>query len=114
MGFNCGCSTVISLAYYSSVAFAQFGNINGAFSITGILLLVDSEISGLVQFRLACFVVSSSSPQQNVIWCLNDFCSWIFAHPAFSGFSITDYASYIHHYDVRNWLWLLWQALCRH
>lgn len=100
--------------YYSSTAFAQQGSINGTFSISGIFLLVDSEVSGLVQLRLACFVVSSSSHQQNVVWSHNDFCSCIFAHPALSGIINTDYASYIHPFDVRNWLRLLWQAMCRH
>lgn len=82
-------------------------------SFLGIFFLVDSEVSVLFQFKVACFLVSSSSYEPNGIWCLNDLCYCIFARPAVDNV-ITDYASYFHHFDVRNWLWLLWQAVCRY
>ncbi|KAJ1429765.1 protein CPR5-like [Sesbania bispinosa] len=38
----------------------------------------------------------------------------IFAPPAVNNIFITDYADYFHSFDIRNWLWLLWQTVCRH
>lgn len=59
-------------------------------------------------------MVSISSREPNGVWLLNDFCTCIFALPAVSNIIITDYADYFHPFGVRNCLWLLWQAVCRH
>lgn len=99
---------------FFSISFAHFGNINGVFSILGIFLLVDSEVSDLVKFKCACFFVPSSSCEPNGVWFLNDYCSCIFALPAVSNIVITNYASYFHHIDARNRLWLLWNHVYRH
>lgn len=82
------------------------------FSIVGIFLLVDSQVNGLIQFKVAYFVVSSSSYEPNGIWHLDDFCCCIFALAAVDH-NITDYASHFHPFNVGNFLWLLWQAMCR-
>lgn len=105
---------MISSASNFSISFAQFGDINGVFSILGIFLLVDSKISRLVQFKLSCLLVSSSSCEPNGVWFLNDYCNCIFAIPAVSNNVITNYASYIHCFDARTRLWLLWKDVCRH
>ncbi|KAG5019359.1 Protein CPR-5 [Glycine soja] len=77
-----------------------------------IFLLVDSQVNGLIQFKVAYFVVSSSSYEPNGIWHLDDFCCCIFALAAVDH-NITDYASHFHPFNVGNFLWLLWQAMCR-
>ncbi|KAL5053391.1 hypothetical protein RYX36_034073, partial [Vicia faba] len=78
-----------------------------------IQVVVDSEINVLFQFKVTCFMVSSSSYEPNGIWCLNDFCNCIFAnHEINSG--IRDNASYFHSFAIRSCLWLLWQSLYRY
>jgi hypothetical protein len=97
-----------------SISFAQFGNINGVFSILGTFLLVDSKVSDLVKFKCACFFLSSSSCEPNGVWFLNDYCCCVSALPTVSNIVITNYASYFHHIDARNRLWLLWNHVYRH
>jgi len=92
---------------------AQVKGINDALlSILGIFLLVDSQVSDLIQFKVAYFVVPSSSYEPNAVWSLDDFCSCIFALPAINNI-ITDYACYFHPVNVGSCLWLLWQAVRR-
>jgi hypothetical protein len=97
-----------------SIAFAQFEEPNGAFSILGIFFMVDSKVSDLVQFKHACFFVSSSSCEPNGVWFLNDYYRCIFALPAINNIVITNYASYFHRFDARNRLRLLWNVVYRH
>lgn len=82
------------------------------FSILGIFLLVDSQVSDLIQFKVEYFVVPGSSNEPNDVWCLDDFCCCIFALAAINNIIITDYACDFHPFNVGSWLWLLWQAVC--
>jgi hypothetical protein len=78
----------------------------------GIQVLVESEVDVLFGYKVACFMVSSSSYEPNGIWHLNDFCYCIFANHEVNN-NITDNACYFHPFAIRNRLWLLWQTLYR-